>query len=163
MHSCARLDPCCVRRARFQGTECKLKLEDVSSDGDIFYQVLVDGREEAVVHTAKGQKVLPVVSGLPSTAHEVEVGFRSSRALPPCPCPDRCFTRRQWSQLHICHSTAYTGCLPTGSDGFYRSSGGPKLTLAPQGLRASRWGPASCWRCALHHTACPHHRASAAP
>ena len=60
-------------RARFQGSEMKIKLEDASDPGNSMFQVLVDGKDMGLLRPKPGSKVVTAVTGQPSTTHDVEV------------------------------------------------------------------------------------------
>ena len=63
----------CTCRARWRGTELSILLGCSRGSCADQYQVLVDGKEAALLALEKGQEVYKLASGLPEGEHHVEV------------------------------------------------------------------------------------------
>ena len=64
----------CCCRARLQGSELKIKLEDASDLGKSMFQVLIGGKDVGLLRLKPGNKIITAVTGQPFTTHDVEVG-----------------------------------------------------------------------------------------
>lgn len=72
-----RPQPC---RARWRGTEVSIRLSCSRGGCADEFQVLVDGKEAAVLRLEKGKELYRLASGLPEGEHHVEVSYQ----LPVC-------------------------------------------------------------------------------